>query len=92
VRQHEFEEPRVDGGPDRRARRALTGGAARDVVGVADARHVLDGHLDAQFELLLLRRVHDRDRSEIVPCAIRAELVVDRSFGDGRARCGLTPV
>ena len=49
--------------PDRRAHRALRRRPARDVRRLADARHVLDRDLDAQLELLLLRRVDDRDRA-----------------------------
>ena len=37
------------------------GGAARDVLGLADASHVLDRHLDRQVEPFLLRSVDDGD-------------------------------
>ena len=43
--------------------RALRRGPARDLFRLADLRHVLDRHFDAQVELLLLRRVDDRDRA-----------------------------
>ena len=61
VRLHELQEPGMDRGPDRRAHGPLRGRTARDFLDLPDLRHVLDRHLDAQVEFLLLRRVDDRD-------------------------------
>ena len=101
MRAHQFEQPWVDRAPDRRPRRA-GGGPARDLFDLPHPRHVLDRHFDLQLELLLLRSVHDRDRAIIWRRAVRAELVVDRSFCDlrpwsdpgltSRSDRGLTPV
>ena len=77
MRPHQFEQPRMDRRPDRRAR---TGGGrrtARDVVGLAHLRHVLDGDFDGQVETLLLRRVDDRDRPVDDGVSGRREFVVD---------------
>ena len=61
MRLDELEQARVDRRPDRRPHGTLRRRAARDVLGLADARHVLDRHLDRQLEPLLLRRVDDGD-------------------------------
>ena len=56
VRLHQFEQTRVDRGPDRLPRRRLRRRATRDLVALADLRHVLDRDLDPEVELLLLAR------------------------------------
>jgi hypothetical protein len=75
----ELQQARVDGGPDGGSI-AAAGGAAWDVIALADARHVFDGHVDAQFEPLLLRRVHDRHVAVIRRALVCGKLVVYRSF------------
>ena len=88
VRPDELEEPRVDGGPDRRARPRLRLAGARDVQRLAEARHVLDRHLDPQLERLARAGVHHRHRPVRHPDRTVAELVQHRR---GRRREGRAP-
>ena len=62
VRAHQLEQPRMDRRPDRRARGRWRRRPARDLLGLAHLRHVLDRHFDGQVEPFLLGRVDDRDR------------------------------
>ena len=81
MRAHEVEQARMNRGPDRMAHRPLRRRSAWDLLWFPDLRHVLDRHLDAQLELLLRRRVDDRDGAVLGPgWALRAELVMDGLF------------
>ncbi len=97
VFEHQFEQPRVDRRPDRRPHRPLRRRPARDLDRLAELRHVLDRHLDAQRELLLLAGLHDRDRPPRgAGAAGVGELVVHLQGGragfadplEGAAACG----
>jgi len=59
-----LEQARMDGAPDGAAHGPLGCGAARELHRLADARHVLDRHLDAQLQRLARAGVHHRHRSE----------------------------
>jgi len=71
-----LEQPRVDAGPDRRSRRPLRRGTARDLDRLRQPRQVLDGHFHLQRQLLRLPGVHDGDGTvgDLAPCR---ELVVE---------------
>ena len=89
---HQRQQARMDRGPDRRAGRALRGGAARDVDRLGEPRHVLDRHFDLQPQRLAPAGVDDRDRARRRRGGVRAgELVGDLARGILRAMArGLT--
>ncbi len=66
VRADQFEQPRVDGRPDRGARRAGCGGTARrQVGGLPERGHVFDRHHDLELHRLAVSGVDDRDRPRL---------------------------
>ena len=71
-----FEQPGVDGRPDRRARIADRRWAAGDVVGSGEPRHILDRHLDRDVQRLARAGVDDRHRP-IPDGSRRRELFVE---------------
>ena len=90
MRANQLEQLRMDGRPDRRPRVADRRRPARDLVRGGQLGHVLDRHLDAERERLLLSGVDDGHRAVADRAAVDGELVVDFSLarGDARARVG----
>ena len=83
VRADQLEQPRMNRRPDRRrAPAAATRGPLGTATGRPRLRHVLDRHLDAQLQRLLLRGVDDGDR----PDTSRAACVVARTRRAARPR------
>ncbi len=84
MRTHQLQQPRMNRRPDRAARPRGRRGPARNVFRLPHLRHVLDRHLDAQIEPLLLRGVDDGDGAVVDGGAVgRGELVVDGFVGRG---------
>ena len=77
---NQLEKPRMDRGPDRRAGRPLRRRSAGQVDSLRGAGHVLDRHFDPQFQLFLVRCVHDRHRAERRRLLIVGELAVQLSL------------
>ena len=60
MRADQLDEARVDRGPDGVRSRPLRRRSALQLLGLREARHVLDGDLDLQIEVLVVARVDDR--------------------------------
>src|SRR5213075_2137511 len=57
----QLQQPRMNGRPDRRLRRADDRVPAPDLADLAELRHLLDGYFDFQDERLFLAGVDDGD-------------------------------
>ena len=77
VRENQLEQPRMDGGPDRRTGIADRRRPARNVVRRRQLRHVLDRHLDRQLQPFLLAGIDDGDGAITDGALTRGELVLD---------------
>src|SRR5207249_6407670 len=85
VRADQLEQPWMDRWPDRGALHRRDG-TARDLRGLAQARHVLDRHLDAQLERLAppgVEHAHGPRRSRVVEAAEEARDLVQRALCRG---------
>jgi hypothetical protein len=80
VRANEFQEARIDRGPDRHAGRALRRVPARHGDGAAQAAHVLHRHFDADLQRLAIRGVDDGDGTVLARRLRVGELAVDVGF------------